>query len=105
MFNMSQLRRSVQEMLATENEFIKLQVVLEEGLDMSGLPQTLKEDFEKLDRLEGQFRVTSILTEVVNLEALSSSCDCIDVKEVTESMKKSFVEKFKPMTTLSKVIM
>ena len=76
-------------------------MVLEEGLDISSLPATLKEDFEKLDRLEGQFRVTNILTEIVNLEDLSPPC-AREVKEVAESLKKSFVEQ---MITLSKVIL
>ena len=35
-------------------------MVFEEGLDKSGLPETLKEDFEKLDQLEGQYRLTSV---------------------------------------------
>ena len=79
-------------------------MVLEEGLDISSLPATLKEDFEKLDRLEGQFRGTNILTKVVNLEDLRPPC-AKEVKAKSESVKKSFVEHCRPMITLSKVIL
>ena len=82
-------------------------MVLEEGLDMSRLPETLKEDFDQLDRLEGQYRVTSILMEVIDLEDLSPRkgppCSFCNVKEEAEKMK-MIVEHYKPMTTLSKVI-
>ena len=75
---------------------------------MSRLPETLKEDFERLDRLEGQYRVTSILMEVVNLDDLSPRkgppCGFCNVKEEAEKMK-TIVEQYKPMTTLSKVIL
>ena len=46
-------------------------MVIEEGLDISGLPETLKKDFDHLDRLEGEYRVTSILMEVIDSEDLS----------------------------------
>ena len=82
-------------------------MVLEERLDMSRLPETLKEDFDQLDQLEGQYRVTSILMEVIDLEDLSPRkgppCSFCNVKEEAEKMK-MIVEHYKPMTTLSKVI-
>ena len=82
--------------------------MLEEGLDTSGLPETLKEDFNQLNRLEGQYRVTSILMEVVDLEDISprkgSPCGFCNVKEEAEKMK-PVVKHYKPMTTLSKVIL
>ena len=85
-----------------------MQVVLEERLDMSRLPETLKEDFDQLDQLEGQYRVTSILMEVIDLEDLSARkgppCSFCNVKEEAEKMK-MIVEHYKPMTTLSKVIL
>ena len=90
-----------------ENISIFFQVVFEEGLDMGGLPETLKEDFEKVDRLEGQYRVTSFLFEDVNLEEESPRkgppCGWCSVREVVESMKKTFLEQFNPMIRLSKV--
>ena len=47
-------------------------MVLEEGLDMSSLPETLKEDLDQLDKLEGKYRVTAHLTEdLEDLEDLS----------------------------------
>ena len=82
-------------------------MVFEEGLDMGGLPETLKEDFEKVDRLEGQYRVTSFLFEDVNLEDESPRkgppCVRCSVKGAVESIKKTFVEKYNPMIRLSKV--
>ena len=83
-------------------------MVLEEGLDMSSLPDTLREDFDQLDRLQGQFRVTSILIEVVNVVDMSSGegppCGFCNVKEETEKFR-TLLEQLKPMTTLSKVIL
>ena len=82
--------------------------MLEEGLDISSLPETLKEDFDQLDRLQGQFRVTSILIEVVNVVDMSSGegppCGFCNVKEETEKFR-TLLEQLKPMTTLSKVIL
>ena len=75
-------------------------MVLEEGLDMSCLPHTLKEDFDQLDRLEGQYRVTSFLTE--DLEDYSP-CRFCNVKEYVKEWTKR-VEDYKPMLTFSKVI-
>ena len=75
---------------------------------MSRLPETLKEDFDQLDRLEGQYRVTSILMEVIDMEDLSPRkgppCSFCNVKEEAEKMK-MIVEHYKPMTTLSTVIL
>ena len=68
---------------------------------MSGLPEALREDFEKLDQLEGQYRVTTIRMEVV--DGKGPLCPFCFVKEEAEEMKK-MVEQYKPMTTLSKVI-
>ena len=69
-------------------------VVLEEGLDISSLPDTLKEGFKQLNRLEGQYRVTSVLIEDVYLEDLRTrigpTCGFCNVKEETEK-KKTFV--------------
>ena len=94
-------------MKVVENISIFFQVVFEEGLDMGGLPETLKEDFEKVDRLEGQYRVTSFLFEDVNLEDESPRkgppCVRCSVKGAVESIKKTFVEKYNPMIRLSKV--
>ena len=94
-------------MKVVENISIFFQVVFEEGLDMGGLPETLKEDFEKVDRLEGQYRVTSFLFEDVNLEEESPRkgppCVRCSVKGAVESIKKTFVEKYNPMIRLSKV--
>ena len=81
-------------------------MVLEEGLDTSELPETLKEDFDQLNRLEGQYRVTSILMEAIDLEDKSPrkgpQCGFCNVKEEAEKMK-PVVKHYKPMTTLSKV--
>ena len=73
---------------------------------MSELPQTLKEDFDQLDRLEGQYLVTSFIVEVVDLKCLSprKGCGFCTGKEVAEEMK-TIMEAFKPMITLSKVIL
>ena len=85
-----------------------MKVVLEEGLDTSGLPETLKEDFNELDRLEGQYRVTSCLVEIFNLEDLSPRkgppCGFCNTEEKTKKRTK-IVENLKPMTTFSKVIL
>ena len=79
------------------------------GFDMSGLPETLKEDFEKLDRLEGRYRVTSFHIEVVNLDDLSprkrAPCNfCINEEEFIPR-----TEEFMPIDnvaiSLSKVIL
>ena len=83
-------------------------MVLEEGLDISSLPRTLKEEFDQLYRLEGRFRVTNLLVEVVDLEDLDPRevppCSaCKDVKEDAEKMK-TVAEKYKPTITFSKVI-
>ena len=82
-------------------------MVLEEGLDTSTLPDTLREDFEQLDRFEGQYRVTSFLIKVVNLEPGLSPrkgppCVWCNVKEV-ESMRKTILEEYNPIIRLSKV--
>ena len=82
-------------------------MVLEEGLDISRLPKTLKDDFDQLDKLEGQYRVTNFLMEVADLGDLSPRigrpCGLCNVKEKAERMKK-IVKDCKTMTTLSKVI-
>ena len=86
-------------------------MVLEEGLDISRLPKTLKDDFNQLDKLEGQYRVTSIhlhmvIDLVIDLEDSKSSngprCGFCNVKEEAEKMK-MIVEHYKPMTKFSKV--
>ena len=81
-------------------------MVLEEGLDISRLPKTLKDDFDHLDKLEGQYRVTSIHMEVIDLEDSKPSngpqCGFCNVKEEAEKMK-MIVEHYKPMTKFSKV--
>ena len=82
-------------------------MVFQEGLDMGGLPETLKEDLKKVDRLEGQYRVTSILMHDVDSKNLNPRkgppCGFCNVKEVVEDMKKTFVEEYNPMIRLSKV--
>ena len=71
-----------------------------------GLPDTLKEGFKQLNRLQGQYRVTSVLIEDVDLEDLRTrigpTCGFCNVKEETEKMK-TFVEEYKPTTTIRKV--
>ena len=85
-----------------------LQVVLEEGLNISSLPETMKEDFEKLNRFEGQYRVTSFLMEEVDLEASiprrGPLCAYCNVKNEAERQK-TILEYYKSMTTFSKVIL
>ena len=81
-----------------------MQVVLEEGLDISSLPETLKEDFYQLDRLEGRYRVTGFFTEELEDLSPGSSCWFCNVDHVTSAMTQ-FVEDYKPMTTWSKVIL
>ena len=87
-----------------------MQVVLEEGLDIGSLPETMKEDFEKLNRFEGEYRVTSFLMEEeeVDLEASSPRkgplCAFCNVKKEAENQK-TILEYYKPMTTFSKVIL
>ena len=76
-------------------------MVFEEGLDKSGLPETLKEDFNQLDQLEGQYRVTTILKEVVDRKG--PPCPFCDVQE--ELRLKQYVEQHRPIITLSKVIL
>ena len=82
-------------------------MVLEEGLDISSLPKTLKEDFNQLDRLEGEYRVTSMLVDVVDLVELSSRkgppCSFCNVKALAEMMKRAVWHD--PMITVSKVIL
>ena len=84
-----------------------LQVVLEDGLDISSLPGTLKEDFNQLVQLEGWYRVTGLIMEDVDLEDLSPgralSCGFCDSKAATERISKILVDK-KMMYRLSKVI-
>ena len=81
-------------------------MVLDEGLDISSLPDTLKEGFKQLNRLEGQYRVTSYLMEAINLVSLSPRkgppCGFCNVKEETKKRTK-IVEEYKPIFTLSKV--
>ena len=85
-----------------------MQVVIEERLDISSLPETLKEDFEQLDRLEGQYRMTSYHTEVFDLEDLGPRkgppCSFCNAKERTEEGMKTMVDN-KPLTTFYKVIL
>ena len=77
-------------------------MVFEEGLDISGLPETLKKDFEKLNQLEGKFRLTRVLMEAVDLEELSPRkappCSFCDVKKQAEKLNE-LVERFKLMKT------
>ena len=74
---------------------------------MSELPETLKEDFDQMERLEGQYRVTNFLIEVADLGDLSPRigrpCGLCNVKEKAERMKK-IVKDCKTMTNISKVI-
>ena len=83
-----------------------MQVVLEEGLDISSLPETLKEDFDSLDRLKGRYRVTGFLVEDVDSENLSPRkgppCSFCTAKEETEK-KMYIVDTYKPKTTMAKV--
>ena len=84
-----------------------MQVVLEGGLDMSGLPGTLKEDLKQLERVEGQYRVTRCLTE--DLVDLSSEeglppCGFCNGKNLVEYWTQ-LMENYKSMITLSKVIL
>ena len=83
-------------------------MVFEEGLDISSLPETLKKDFERLDQLEGKFRLTRVLMETVDLEELSPRkappCSFCDVKKQADEMNE-MVEQFKMVKTLSKVIL
>ena len=82
-------------------------MVFEEGLDISSLPETLKEDFSQLDRLEGEYRVTSMLVEAVDLDDLSPrkgpSCSFCNVKAVAEKMEETVRQEL--MITVSKVIL
>ena len=83
-------------------------MVLEEGLDISSLPETLKEDFDQVDRLEGQYKVTACLVELGDLEVFSSRngppCSFCNVKEKNEQMK-TLLENLKTTLTFSKVIL
>ena len=83
-------------------------MVLEEGLDISSLPETLKEDFEKLNQLEGRYRVIGILMEAVDLEETSPRkglpCGFCNVKVEAEKMK-PVVDHYKPITMVTKVIL
>ena len=82
-------------------------MVFEEGLDISCLPKTLKDDFAQLDRLEGQYRVTNFHMRLAVLEDLSprksSPHGFCNVEEKEQKIKK-ILEVCKPTTTLSKVI-
>ena len=84
-----------------------MQVVLEEGLNISSLPETIKEDFEKLNRFEGEYRVTSMLVEAVDSDDLSPrkgpSCSFCNVKAVAEKMEETVRQEL--MITVSKVIL
>ena len=83
-------------------------MVIEEGLDISSLPETLKEDFKQLDRLEGQFRMTSYHIEVFDLEnpspRIGPPCSFCNSKERAEKGMK-IMEDYKPLTTFYKVIL
>ena len=83
-------------------------MVIEERLDISSLPETLKEDFKQLDRLEGQYRMTSYHTEVFDLEDFGPRkgppCSFCNAKERTEEGMKTMVDN-KPLTTFYKVIL
>ena len=82
-------------------------MVLEEGLDIGSLPETLKEDFKQLEQLEGQFRLTRVLVEPVDFESSPREgpiCDFCNVKVQAEEMKE-MVEEFKLTKTSSKVIL
>ena len=71
---------------------------------MSSLPETLKEDFDQLARLEGRYWVTSFFTEELeDLEDLRP-CDKCDVEKQVKHGAKT-IEKIKPMITFSKVIL
>ena len=82
-------------------------MVLEEGLDISSLPETLKEDFKQLEQLEGEYRETRVLMQPVDLDESSprkgSICGFCDIKVMAEKMNE-MVEQWKPKKTLSKVI-
>ena len=81
-------------------------MVFEEGLDISSLPETLKEDFNQLDMLEGEYRVTSMLVDVTDLEDLSQRkgppCGFCNDKEVANMVRKFVWHEL--VTTVSKVI-
>ena len=85
-----------------------MQVVLEEGLDISSLPKTLKEDFYQLDRLEGRYRVTGFLVEDVDSENLSPRnsppCSFCAAKKVVETRMK-IMDNYKLIANFSKVIL
>ena len=79
-------------------------MVFEEGLDKSGLPETLREDFNQLEKLEGQYRETTVHIEVVDRKG--PLCRFCDFKEETKTDNmKEYVEEDQTITTLSKVIL
>ena len=82
-------------------------MVLEEGLNINSLPETLKEDFDQLNRLVGEYRVTSYHMEVFDLEDLSPRkgppCSFCNVKALAEMMKRAV--RHDPMITVAKVIL
>ena len=82
-------------------------MVLEEGLDISSLPDTLKEDFDQLDRLEGQYRVTNMITDLEDLSpGKGPPCGfCTHKEEAARKWKKKLVEKYKLKITMAKVIL
>ena len=81
-------------------------MVPREGLDISSLPKIFKENFNQLDRLEGQYRVTGFLAE--DLEDLSPgkdpSCGFCNANNLAKYLTE-MVEYYNPMITLSKVIL
>ena len=82
-----------------------MQVVLKEGLDISSLPETLKEDFDQLDRLEGEFRVVNIISDLEDSSpGKGPPCRFCNPKHVAKRMA-NIVEKYKPTITMSKVIL
>ena len=81
-----------------------MQVELEEGLNINSLPETLKEDFNQLDRLEGEYRVTGFLTEDLEPEKGPPPCGFCNSKDVAKYLTE-LVEYYKPTITLFKVIL
>ena len=77
-------------------------MVFEEGLDISSLPETLKEDFSQLDRLEGEYRVTSMLVNVVDSRK-GPLCSFCNDEALAEMMNKTVRHEL--TITVAKVIL
>ena len=77
---------------------IEFQVIFEKALDHNRLPESIKDEFDLLNQLEGRYLLTNVIKEVTSLEGKGP---CRHAKSDIEMTKKQIVLN-KPIAVFTK---